>query len=402
MIKYDEFLAINEAKVDTYQVGDLVVCDKNFRGIQNAQGKLCKIENIQEVEGNKFFTLKVQKPEDPDNRLRDWNWMVYHRYRNTDTFTISTSQARNITKLTEDEAKDILKGNIAKFEASRFVEDILKEIKFKIIKRYIDVNYINVEPDRADIVSAVLVSKLSAERKAYNAGNRERFNGDPWSAPFRQQIKISKFFRKLNPDLTDKQIDDFITKFKVAWEKFVKKIEENLQVVTGEDIRFWYHGKNYGTDERGYQGSLGSSCMRYPKSQRRFDIYCENPDKCAMAILLNPKGQLMARALIWKLDDGGVYMDRIYSVDGKSEQKLREYCKAHKMLGPWVRDQNGKKRVTVKRDYGDATNNPFMDSLKYFNHDTFTLMTPDACLDDKAQYIREGKPYKSTLYNDND
>lgn len=391
MIKYDEFLVINEAKVDNYQVGDYVICDKNFRGVQNAEGKLCKIENIQDVADDKFFTLKVQKPEDPDGRLRDWNWMVYHRYRHVDTFTISKSQARNITKISEEEAKDFIKGTLDKYQATKFVEDILKELKFKVKKKYINVNFINIDPEKSDVVTAVLVSKFKAEVKA------GRFGGIGWNAPFRQPIKISKFFRKLDPDLTDKQIDALIPKWKVAWEKIVKNTVTEVQVVTGEDIRFWYHGENYGADERGYQGNLGSSCMRYAKSQRRFDIYCENPDKCALAILLDGRGQLVARAIIWKLDDGGVYMDRIYGVDNASEQKMRDYCKKQKMLGPWERDRNGVKRVTVKRDYGQSTSNPYMDTFKRFNHETFTLLTPAAYNEDYAK-----KPFRYSTYTDND
>jgi len=379
MIKYDEFLVLNEAvKKEEIKEGDYVICDKNFRGVQQLNGKLAIVETITDVDKITFYTIKVQKPDDPENKLRDYQWMPYHKYRLTDTFTITKSQGRSLIKITPEEAKDFLRGNLVEFDCSKFIKDILAELKFKIKKKYIDICFVNVDFEKSDLISFVPISKFKSEIKNKAV--------DPYKASFRQTMKIGKFFRKLDPDLTDKEIDALIPQFKLLWEKTIKNVEDNLKVVVGEDIRKWYLGTTYGKGETGHQGSIGGSCMRSSRSQKRFDIYCENPDKCAMGILTDDKGMLMARVLIWKLDDGTVYMDRIYSVDNTSELKMVEYCKKNNMIGPWVRDRNGVKRVTVKRDYGVPQNNPFMDTFKYFNRDTNQLLTPDALnIDYKAK-----------------
>ena len=367
MIGYGDFI-LNEAKVDEIREGDYVYCDKNYRKINYVEGKLARIEKIVNFEAGKlsnvFWTLKViKKDSDAGYITANVYWKGW-----TDTFVISKTQAaRSLIKLTPDEAEDFKKGKIVKYEPTQPLEDIIKDIKLKVKKHLIDVAYVSADKEKNDMISYLPVNRL-----------KEVGGVNPLDSKLRQTMKVSKFFRKLDPNLTDQEIDKLITRYKLAWEKIIKNISDNIRIVTGEDIRYWYHGKRYGRDENGGQGDLGGSCMQYAHSQKRFDIYCENTDKIAMAIITNDKGELMVRVLIWKLDDGKVYMDRIYAVNAEYYMKMADYCKQNKMEGPWVRDKNGVKRVTLKRDYGIPHNNPFMDTFKFFDPKTFTIYTPDA------------------------
>ena len=60
-----------------------------------------------------------------------------------------------------------------------------------------------------------------------------------------------------------------------------------------------------------------------------FDIYCKNPEKCKLLILLNEEEKLMGRALIWvgmRKPTGRVYMDRIYVVNDADIKLYIDYA----------------------------------------------------------------------------
>ena len=53
--------------------------------------------------------------------------------------------------------------------------------------------------------------------------------------------------------------------------------------------------------------------MKYYRCKDYFNIYIENPDVCQLLIFTDPNDKLLGRALLWKLEDGSNYMDRIYT-----------------------------------------------------------------------------------------
>ena len=395
--KYFDFLFLNESKVDKLKKGDFVICDTNFAGIKNVVGKLAKIDNI----GEFYLKLKIQKPI---GDLEDSKWMAIQSInvreieineyeigganKLIDTLVISKKQGAYLTLITPEEAKEYLKGNLTKFEKSDNMGEILNKIKLEIKKKYTDVSYVDIDKEKNDSVTFIPANKIIKLQ-----------GGSPYTSSLQTPMKVGKFFRKLNPDLTDKEVDTLITLFKVEWDKLMKGDNDEVEVVTGEDIRYWYLGSRYGrSEENGRSGDLGGSCMQYTYSQHRFDIYVENPDKVAMAIIVKNK-KLMARAIIWKLDDGGVYMDRIYAVDKTTEQKMRDFCAKKNMEGPWIRGHNGTKRVTlIDKDFDGPTHNPFMDSMKYFNIKKHQLLTTDAFNKD----WKNGDYFDYYLYTDND
>jgi len=205
--------------------------------------------------------------------------------------------------------RKLKEGELTMFQSTKDFLSILKEIKFKRKGDYFDVSYFDIVKDNPDYASFVPSKKSVGE-------DFEKF---------RQQSKIGRIFRRLNPDLKDPEVEDFVNKYKAELETMLKGPEIN--VVTGEDISYWYHQKRY----QNGGGTLNNSCMRYAEEQKSVRFYDNFPDKIALATYTKG-GKLHARALIWRLDDGRVYMDRIYSVNAAAGIQLEKYAAKFKML----------------------------------------------------------------------
>lgn len=137
-------------------------------------------------------------------------------------------------------------------------------------------------------------------------------NGNWLSGAERMITKFGKGVRKLfatYPDTIEESIIEFICNYLKAKHTFTAE----MVVVSGEDIRYWYHENN--TDFSQNTGTLGASCMRYDRCQNYLDIYVENPDKIKMLICRVDK-KIIGRALLWHDDKGNkAFMDRIYGAD---------------------------------------------------------------------------------------
>lgn len=140
------------------------------------------------------------------------------------------------------------------------------------------------------------------------------------STKSRNLIKIGKLVNKIFPDkYKDKDIEDFVNKFKAT----IENAKEKIIIVEGEDIDYWYDSKNY------YEvsGTLGNSCMRSKSGSGYFDIYTKNPEVCRMLILVE-NGKLKGRALIWKVEsmEFTYFLDRQYTINESDVIKFREYA----------------------------------------------------------------------------
>ena len=118
------------------------------------------------------------------------------------------------------------------------------------------------------------------------------------------------FHDKTINDINDSDIEKFVNDM-MAFIK-INKAPENaiIEVVKGDDIRYWYDSDHY----QSKTGQLGNSCMSYGLCREFFGIYTENPDSVSLLILKNESGNLVGRALLWKLKDGEHthFMDRVY------------------------------------------------------------------------------------------
>jgi hypothetical protein len=182
-----------------------------------------------------------------------------------------------------------------------------------------DIAYLDYfdEKDKNDKISFLPANKISPD-----------LVGDPFKAKGRQEMSVGRIVNKLFPEkFTQPQIEAFVNDFKASLKKFFI----NLQLVQGEEIRYWYLETRYASRA----GDINSSCMRGQKAQTFFDIYCNNPEKCKLLILKNDDNLLMGRALVWfemRKPTGRVYMDRIYTINDADKKLYIDHAIANNWL----------------------------------------------------------------------
>lgn len=221
-----------------------------------------------------------------------------------------------------------------------------------------DYNFLDVSDDKSKIS---FVSDSQAQRKVSQ--------GVDFKSIFNKNNKttigriIKGIFADNNIKVTDKEVENFVNKFKAKWES--KNLQENsIKIVSGEDIRFWYLEDNYCDDTLNLgKGSLGKSCMKYEDCQSYFDIYVNNPEKIKMVIFLDEEEKLRARALLWETSEGP-YLDRVYYTLDSEDLLLKEWTK--KKLNKEVSNINtSKAKVQLKiKEYAEY---PYMDTFVFYS-----------------------------------
>jgi hypothetical protein len=182
---------------------------------------------------------------------------------------------------------------------------------------------------------------------------------NPWlrKTAGRQDARPAKLVRTLLTkealaDLNDKDWEAFASRIKGVAE--ADKVE--IRLVTGEDIRHWYHEDHYGYGA----GDLNNSCMRYRKQQPFFDFYTMNPNQIAMLCAVRDE-RLYARALVWTTVSGARVHDRIYGNEA-----------TRSALADWLSDE-GIRRVggedAVQVDNPWHRHYPYLDSMGHMDAD---------------------------------
>ena len=201
-----------------------------------------------------------------------------------------------------------------------------------------------------------------------------------WARRNRQEGRIGKVFQSA-----------IVKQFKQSeWENFVNLFKaeicqcDTFRLVSGEDIRKWYDGKNYDS----FKGTLGNSCMRYEEAQKFFDIYVDN----AKMLITTKSGKLTGRAIVWEINENTTILDRIYTCHDYLEQCFIDYAKEHKWiirsnnsllhtgdeqlwLTPEDNYTNSKHldfKIKLKSEYDYY---PYVDSFRYLSSDRLTLTT---------------------------
>ncbi len=199
-----------------------------------------------------------------------------------------------------------------------------------------------------------------------------------WSK-IKNEMRIGRLVKDIlvnnnHTEFSDSQIEDFVTKYKAAFE-LKDKIDERIKVVEGDDIRKWYLVDNYSTLQ---SGTLKSSCMRYERCQEYFDIYVENSKVCKMVILLNNDNKLEARALLWKLDysskNNEYYLDRIYYTSEESKLLIKDWVyKNYENICSYDFGGGSVGKIKVQLNVSDFDEYPYVDSLYHLNKYKNTL-----------------------------
>ena len=260
-----------------------------------------------------------------------------------------------------DEFKEILKS---------IKDDEIASALLNLIDKDIKTNYnILKTTGTNDIISFIPDSQTTTKLKSVNlpalfllkSGNETGIG------------RIAKSLLSSNNILVkDKDLEKFVNKFKAAYDSKNKKVED-IRIVKGEDIRYWYSVKNYCEETIGGRGSLGKSCMRYDETQPFLDIYVDNPEVCGLVIKTNEDNKLVGRALVWETSRGA-YLDRVYYTDEHDPLLIKNWVKLA-FSGKEIQyfDKSPSKFEVKLRDNVDYTNFPYMDSIPYYYSKTHTL-----------------------------
>lgn len=191
----------------------------------------------------------------------------------------------------------------------------------------------------------------------------------------RTQIGVGRFINRVAAlqkiTVKSEQLEKFVNSYKAACKSVLNPIL-NFELVDGEIIKTYYSVNSY--QER--KGQLFASCMRYDHCQTYFNIYIKNPEVCKMLILKGQdEGKIVGRALIWTTTTGETYMDRQYTNVDSDITFFQNYAKENGWL---YYPENGSKLMEVqikKIDYGKY---PYMDTLKYYDHENGILSNDDS------------------------
>ena len=229
---------------------------------------------------------------------------------------------------------------------------------------------------------------ISAEMDMYDIHPYIKGYSGVWKSN-RVEVKIGKLIKKLNNKLSDKQIEDFVNKYKAIYRN---RNNNKLSIVSGKDIKHWYNQDNYQhtPDDRSRVGlgTLGKSCMRHGTDL--FDLYAENPEVCSLLILQTEDDKtIIGRALVWQTTDG-VYMDRIYTHFDSDIHVFRAYADQHGWSTHYDEvKKRGKNKVPkiIQLTNSSFKKYPYLDSFPYLNKLDKTLSTHVVKEVDVRKYI---------------
>ncbi len=212
----------------------------------------------------------------------------------------------------------------------------------------------------------------------------------------RNKVKIGRLINQVFPGkYTGKELEEFVNKFK----SLVSGDGSGFEIVSGDDIEYWYDSSRYSSAK----GSLGGSCMAGKKGI--FDLYTKNSN-CRLLILKEDEDTITGRALVWKLDylkvDGEKYediffLDRQYTNDESDVYKFRDYANengwvikarnSHSSFGPIIFkgvEHSGSEMCVTSPP--NLSRFPYVDTFKLYDPETGKMRNedPDEC--DKSEF----------------
>lgn len=190
----------------------------------------------------------------------------------------------------------------------------------------------------------------------------------------RIEAAVGKIARSLLSDngqsFTDSEIEEFVNVYKAHWNR--KFNPRQFSIVSGDEILYWYLEQNY---YNGGTSTLGNSCMKSSDKNLRMKIYADNPDKVSMMIFTYmgpnmPEPKLLARALIWKLDSGDIFVDRIYYNSDEIYEECNNWLK-QKFPGAIHREKELKtsKSLRVTLNKSKYQEYPYVDTIYYLENE---------------------------------
>lgn len=226
--------------------------------------------------------------------------------------------------------------------------------------------------DRNDYISHMQVNRIHKEFP----GKDDRVENDSkfWTNnKIRTEHKVGKWVTHIYKNVykttgfTTAQIEEFSNVYKATYDGI-----DNLPdfvILKGDDIKWGYLESNYSEGS----GTLANSCMRYPHCQTYFDIYTDNEDVCSLLVLKDSNNKVKGRALLWKLEDNDLYMDRIYTANDSDKYLFVEWADENNYR-KYSSDYNSK---TVKVGESSYSKYPYMDTFLSFDKDNCILSSDE-------------------------
>ena len=206
-----------------------------------------------------------------------------------------------------------------------------------------------------DIKDTVKVTKIDFDENDNKVFTLTDEKGEERKFKFGKLLKYLGF----SDEIKGYEIENFISNFK-------KSDTSNLELRKGKDILKSYLCDNY-DDSKGH-GNLFNSCMRFTRAQDYLEIFTANPSQVACLTLVNPTNKrVQGRALIWQLDSGKYFMDRIYTVNKELDSIFNKYAHDNNIEQGSPSDE-----ITLKVG-GDFDYYPYMDTFTYYSPDQSLL-----------------------------
>jgi hypothetical protein len=230
--------------------------------------------------------------------------------------------------------------------------------------------------------------------------------------PIRIGRLVNSIMTAAKQPVTPKQVEDFTNAYKSAWD-MMNDAFLKFDIVSGYEIVKWYNQSSYESSD----STLGSSCMQYDECENYFGIYTENSDVCKLVILYADRGgnikdgkfrstYIKGRALLWKTNQGDMFMDRIYTNNDSDVELFKQFAEKN---GWWCKKtQNSSNIFTAQKGssfkdpsysvdlkWADHEYYPYVDTLSYMklNHlnswDTSGTLTNDPDLIDPQFELRD-------------
>ena len=228
--------------------------------------------------------------------------MAYQR--KTKDVNISPKLQQILTQISNksDIAKQLLRTKLSK-------DDLVED----------PIDYLSVSKTDPSKISYLQSAKIQKAKLPEDASIEEY-----WNLKGRDQAKPAAAIKKFLKNTTEKELDLFTSLYKAA----TAKKDFVFEIVTGEDIKKYYHEDSYKPMS---SGSLSASCMCYDRCRDYFEIYINNPKNCQMLIMLDEEGLLIGRSLLWNAVDiekgtSKKVMDRIYSINDEKIHHFKEWA----------------------------------------------------------------------------
>src|ERR1035437_5781301 len=156
----------------------------------------------------------------------------------------------------------------------------------------------------------------------YITAKGSRVDDDDWTKN-RTEVKVGRFIRKFFIYFTDKEIEEFVNKWKSLNEDGV------FELWSGEKIIDGYNSQNYAYDENtsNYSNPLVNSCMNDQEGLIEFYQYSSS---AKLLVLLDDNKHILGRSLIWTDYENRIIMDRVYYIHDRDYHKFFSYATSNK------------------------------------------------------------------------